>query len=314
MAYVSGLQSQTSQAELEAQSTFSRKGAENLVFTVGQLGLTATNSGPATLALTYVVLRFPNGTVYPLSVSAVIPTGGRASVRGLVPSGVCTPGTATCLSKYNQIVAGNPPGSSVGLVTSLGNSFWYAYSSSLVNWNSITGFPKACPGGQTVNQINTTLTCVSGGAAGFWLKGAVSTSGTGAYSSTGLSVALAANTAYAFTVFTSIEPFFGTEGYNFEVHSLPAGATLVIACTPMSYPTAAVNQPTNCVTSSGTPIALNNNLGFGTSPPIFADPGIWGLVIVGGMAVTLQIDFACTSNCGRVTMQAGSFILAQPVT
>ena len=285
MAYVSSLQSQSSQAEMQAQSLAARRGAESLEFSGGASGLSAINDGPSTLSVQYVVLRFPNGTVYPLVASASLPTGGRLGVQSLIPQEVCAPGSATCLSKYNQIVNGNPPGSTLGVVTSLGNSFWYAYAGS-----------QAQPS-----------TLVS------WVKTGVSTNGLRQYSSTTLSISLSPGTTYAFAAYTAIEPSFGTEYYNFEVHTLPAGASLVIACTPMSYPQGGGNQPTNCVTATGTPIAAVTGFGFGVSPPVFQTPGVFGLVKVGSTGGTLQLDFACTANCGSVMMRAGSYMVAEPV-
>jgi hypothetical protein len=285
MAYASGLQAQASQAQQQAQSTSANRGQESLVFASGGSGLTATNSGPSTLALEYLVLRFPNGTVYLLSASAAIPTGGSASVKGLVPAAVCSPGAATCLSKYNQIVTGNPPGSTVGLVTSLGNSFWYTY----------TAQPQ------------------SPGFLSSWVRATVGTSGKNAFSSTTLAVTLPANAVYSFAAYTAIEPLFGIESYNFEIHSLPPGASLVIACSPMSYPVGGGNQPTNCVTSTGTPIAAYGNLGFGVSPPVYATPGVFGTVQMGGTGGTLQLDFGCIANCGSVFMVAGSYMIAEQV-
>ena len=285
MAYASGLQAQASESELQAQSTASRHGAEVLSFTPLASGLAALNDGPASLAVDYVILRFPNGTVYPVPAAADIPSGGTASVGEMVTAATCSPGTATCLSKYDQIVSGNPPGSSVGVVTSLGNTFWYTYSA-----------PQHQPGA----------------ALSAWVRTDVTTSGKNLYGSTTLAVSLAANTVYTFAAYTAIEPSFGTEDYNFEVHSLPPGAALIIACTPLSYPEGGGNQPTNCVTSTGTPIAGTNSFGFGVSPPVFQTPGIFGTVKVGGTPGTLQIDFACVANCGAVTIKAGSYMTALP--
>ena len=286
MAYTSGLQAQASEAELQAQSTAARHGTEVLSLTPQPSGLTALNDGPASLAVRYVILRFPNGTVYPIQAAEEIPSGGTASVRGLVPGTACSPGSATCLSKYDQIVAGDPPGSSVGVVTSLGNVFWYTYSS-----------PSPQPG----DPLSA------------WVRADVTTAGNGAYGSTSLAVPLAADATYAFTAYTAIEPTLGIERYNFEVHLLPPGATLVIACAPMAYPDGGGNQPTNCVDSAGTPIAAVNNLGFGVSPPVYETPGIFGVVKVGGTGGVLQIDFACVANCGAVTIKAGSYMPVVPL-
>ncbi len=313
MAYAAGVQEQAAAARQSAEENVASRGAESLVFSTGATGLMATDSGPATISVNHVVLRFPNGTVYPIAVSATIPVGGSIQVESLVPAGQCPPGTATCLSKYEEIVAGNPTGSSVGVVTSMGNSFWYVRTASQVSWSSLTGFPQPCPAGQTINQLNITVTCSPGGAMASRVKVSVSTSGTNAYTSSGLALSLGPNTNYVFYAFTAVEPYFGVEEYNFAVHALPAGASLVIACSPMSYPAGGGNQPAHCVTSTGAPVAAVNSLGFGVAPPVFATPGLFGVVTTGAVGGVLQIDFACTANCGGVIMKAGSFIVAQPV-
>jgi hypothetical protein len=313
LAYQSGVQSQASYAQQVAVQEAARRGAESLSFSNTTSGLLATDEGPTSVQVNHVVLKFANGTVYALAASTSIPSGGSTLVQPLIPGGACSPGAASCLSKYRTVVSLKSPGSSVGLVTSMGNSFWYSPAQTQVYWSSLTGFPPACPAGQSVNQINTTVRCVSGGAIGVWAKAPVTTSGTGKYGSTSLGVVLGANGSYAFYAFTALSPSVGNEKYNFEVHSLTAGATLVIACTPMSFPTGGGNQPTNCVSSAGAPIALTNQLAFGVAPPVSTTPGLFGVVTMGATGGTLQIDFACTANCGSVTLKAGSFMLVQPV-
>jgi hypothetical protein len=312
MAYESGLHAQSSQAEQQSLQLRLEKGSEGLGFSTLKSGLWATDTGPAGVSLRYIVLRFPNGTVYPMSSSDTIAAAGRINVRSLVPSRVCSPGMATCLSKYQQIVTGNPADSSVGLVTSMGNSFWYTFAANQVGWSSLTGFPRACPGGESIRQLNTTLTCVAAGPLVSAVRRPVTTVGNGTYLSSTLSVILSANTSYVFYAFTAIRPSFGIEKYNFEIHSLPAGASLALACSPMSYPIGGGNQPTNCVSSTGIPIGATNGLGFGVSPPVYATPGVFGMVSMGGTSGALQIDFACTANCGSVSIEAGSFMLVFP--
>jgi len=109
----------------------------------------------------------------------------------------------------------------------------------------------------------------------------------------------------------AIEPSLGIEYYNFEVHSLPAGATLLIVCAPMADAYSGGNLPTNCVSAPGTPIAAPNTLSFGVSPPVYATPGIFGVVSSGLAGGALRIDFACTYDCGSITMKAGSFMVVQ---
>ena len=261
--------------------------------------------------MNHAVLRYPNGTIYAIPAAVTIPSGGSIPVQTLIPNGVCPPGTATCLSRYHQIVKGNPPGSSAGLVTGLGNTFWFTSQETQVNWDSLVGFPTACPAGEGVAGLNTTLACASAGSLTSWAKAPTSTSGTGKYISTGLAVPLAANLTYAFYAFTVVEPSIGIEYYNFEVHSLSPGASFVIACAPMSDPGGGGNLPTNCVSTAGTPIAAPNTLSFGVAPPVYATPGLFGVVTSGASGTTLEIDFACTGNCGSLTIKAGSFMVVQ---
>jgi len=311
LAYASGLQQQTASAQESALQVASQRGAESLGFVVTTGGLLATNRGPATVNVNHVLLRYPNGTVYSISAAVSIPSGGSTPVQSLVPNGVCPPGNATCASKFFQILAGNPPRSTVGLVTGLGNAFWYARQSGEVDWGSLAGFPPRCPTGEAVSQVNTTLGCAPYGSITSWDRTQISTSRAGEYSPSGLAVNLPANGTFAFYAFTIVEPSIGIERYNFEVHPLPAGASLVIACAPMSDPEGGGNLPTNCVETAGTPIAVQNSLSFGVPPPVYAVPGLFGVVLSGPRGITLQIDFACTSDCGSVTLMAGSFMVAQ---
>jgi hypothetical protein len=311
LAYASGLQQQTAAAQESALHIASQRGAESLALVVTNRGLVATNEGPAAVSVNHVLLKYPNGTTYSIPTAVSIPSGGSTPVQSLVPDSVCSPGTATCRSKYSQILAGNPLGSSVGLLTGLGNAFWYASQNGVVDWSSIVGFPPRCPMGEGVSQVNTTLGCTSEGLATSWDRAQVTTGSAGEYSSTGLAVSVPGNGTFAFYAFTVIEPSIGIERYNFEVHPLPAGASLVIACSPMSDPEGGGNIPTNCVDAAGIPIAKQNSLSFGVTPPVYATPGLFGVVTSGPGGTILQIDFACTSDCGSVSVMAGSFMVVQ---
>ena len=311
LAYASGLQQQTAAAQESALQLASQRGAESLALVVTIEGLQATNEGPATALVNHVLLRYLNGTVYPIPAAVSIPSGGSILVQPLVPSVLCSPGTATCASKYSQILAGNSSGGSVGLVTGLGNTFWYARQNGEVDWGSLVRFPPRCPTGEAVIQVNTTLSCAPGGSITSWDRTRISTGRAGEYSPSGLAVSLPANGTFAFYAFTVIEPSIGVEHYNFEVHPLPDSASLVIVCAPMSDPEGGGSLPTNCVDTAGTPIAAQDSLSFGVAPPVYATPGLFGVVLSGPGGVTLQIDFACTSNCGSITLMAGSFMVAQ---
>ena len=165
LAYVSGLEAQTSQAQLQAQAVAAARAGESLSFGGSQSQLYVQNSGPATVDLNHVVLRYPNGTAYALAAAAVVPTGMQVAVSPLVPPGVCTPGTATCLSKYDAIVAGAAPGASVGVVTSQGNVFWYSPGAGGTAWEKVvyaaSGTWDVPPG---VSQAY--VVCIGGGGGG----------------------------------------------------------------------------------------------------------------------------------------------------
>lgn len=311
LAYASGLQQQTAAAQESALQMASQRGAESIALVITTGGLLATNEGPATASVNHVLLRYPNGTVYSISAAVSIPSGGSAPVQSLVPDVTCSPGAATCASKYSQILEGNPPGSSVGLVTGLGNTFWYTRQNGEVDWRSIVEFPPRCPAGEAVSQVNTTLGCAPEGSITSWDRTQISTGAAGQYSSSGLAVSLPANVTYAFYAFTIVEPTIGIEHYNFEVHPLSAGASLVIACAPMSDAEGGGDIPTDCVDTAGAPIAAQNRLSFGVAPPVYETPGLFGVVSSGPGGTTLQIDFACTGECGSVTLMAGSFMVAQ---
>jgi len=277
-------------------------------------GLLATNEGPSASLVNHVVLRFPNGTAYALAASDSIPSGGAVYVRSMIPNGMCSPGSATCASKYAHIVAGNPAGSSVGILTGSGNTFWFTHQESQFSWSALTSFPSPCPAGKAVSGLNTTLTCTSASSVTSWARVSAATHGTGAYSSTGLSVLLPANGTYAFYVIAATEPAIGIERYNFEVHSLPSGAAVVIACAPLSSALGGGNIPTNCVYSAATPIASNYGFAFGVAPPVYETPGLFGVLTSGPSGSLLGIDFACTFGCGSVSLKPGSFMIVQQLS
>ena len=310
--YISGLQVELSQAQRAAVGEAALHASEDLALGIGPSGLAAFNRGTHTAEVNHVVLKYPNGTAFALAASAVISSGGEAQVASLIPPGDCTPGRATCVSRFAQILAGNPPGSSVGLVTSLGNAFWNTYGEGQVDWSSVTGFPPPCAAGEGVTQLKTAPVCSPLGATAHLLRAPVVTRGEGNFTSTGLVVPLANDTAYVFYAFTSVSPSMGVEGYEFEIRDLPPGADLLIACAPMAYPLGGGNQATECTDSAGTPV--DHPLTFGVRPPVFETPGVFGSVVVGSTPGYLEIDFACVSNCGSVSMNAGSFVVAQPAS
>lgn len=174
-AYMSSLQAQSAQAVQQAQSVAAQKAHELLKYSTPSAGLSATDSGPAATKIIAMILKFENGTVYSLTdppsgsnpafSSVTLSASASALVQSLVPSGTCSApsGTATCLSKYDSIVDGAVAGRSVGLVTSMGNTFWFTPYTSLVKWSLLTSFPPPCPSGQFVSALGVTPTCAPAG-------------------------------------------------------------------------------------------------------------------------------------------------------
>ncbi len=145
LAYMSSVQAQSNQVGQQAQLTVDRKGQESLQYSTGSSGLTLSNAGPATSKVVAILLSYPNGTVYNLNsgstpsfTAVALPANANAPVASMVPSGTCAPGTATCVSRYTAIVA-NPSLGNIGLVTSLGNTFWANPTS--------TTLPNSCTNG-----------------------------------------------------------------------------------------------------------------------------------------------------------------------
>jgi hypothetical protein len=139
--YVASVESQGAQSAAQAQLIVSQKSDEGLGFSSSGGTLTATDTGPSGERLVGMILKFENGTSYlldgassPQFSSTTLQPAGGVSVQQMVPTGVCTPGTATCLSKFNSIVTGQAvAGRGVGLLSSLGNTFWYVPSAAEEN-------------------------------------------------------------------------------------------------------------------------------------------------------------------------------------
>jgi hypothetical protein len=150
LAYMSSVQAQSNQVGQQAQLVVDRKGQENLQYIVGSSGLTLSNAGAATSKVVAMLLSYPNGTVYNLNsgsapsfTAITLPANANALVTPMVPSGTCTPGTTSCLSRYNAIIS-NPGVGNIGLVTSLGNAYW----SNPVS----TSLPNSCGGVGTLSM------------------------------------------------------------------------------------------------------------------------------------------------------------------
>ncbi|QQG49006.1 MAG: hypothetical protein HY247_01435 [archaeon] len=164
--YLSGLQAQSSRAQGQAAQRDSQRAREGIDFGGGPSSLSATNTGAATETEVAMIMKFENGTIYNLNQGSTpvfspvsLTAGGRVLLQPLVPSGTCTPGTATCLSKFNSIVSGGAvPGRELGLVTSLGNVFWYQPSGGSLGQGSGQFFHIGTP--QSTSA--TTWTAIAG--------------------------------------------------------------------------------------------------------------------------------------------------------
>jgi hypothetical protein len=144
--YISGQQAQAEQASSQQQLRLAEHSDELLLYTTPTGGLTATDAGPSSVELVGMVMKFENGTQYLLSRGSTpafqtrsLPQGSALAVASLVPSGRCLPGAESCLSRFDSIVKGTVPGRAVGLLTSLGNVFWFVPSAATVQWSEITG-------------------------------------------------------------------------------------------------------------------------------------------------------------------------------
>jgi hypothetical protein len=306
-AYISGLQAQSSAIGAQAQQNEGRHLLESLSYVVVGSGPTVTNSGGSEVKLVAMLLKFSNGTVYDLNPGSVppfavtyLPASLNIPIQPMVPNGNC--GSSSCLRKYQSIVGNITSGNALGLVTGMGNTFWYP--NSLINWSQLTGFPGSCPPGQSVIQISTALACAaSGGPMTSRVKSdqtlTYSPTGPFGYTPTTLTISISANNVYDFMAFLEVTGIAGATSTNFEIHSLPSGASVLLACGFV------VSSTGGCQTGAGTPIF--------SPQPTNVNPAlleIWGTVSVGGTAGNLQLDFLIPSATS-VTLKAGSFMWAQ---
>ncbi|MBI3858814.1 MAG: hypothetical protein HY296_01025 [Thaumarchaeota archaeon] len=278
-AYMSGLQSQSSQAAEAAQNVVDRKVAEALRFDGGGTSVTAVNTGGSLERFRYVVLRFNNGSAYALQTSAAVPPGSSEPVAQMVPSGTC--GKMQCSQKYNLIATGAAAGA-VGVVTSFGNTYWYS----------------------------PTDPTVSGGVgAYYWTLSRQSTSSTSFVPLTGLAFTGTANSFYRVYVRLGYyQSAINDPGLSFAA-SGPAGAS-VFACGGMEYPDVAPQ----CTSSFNAQVGMTV---FGGDSVIGADycvgatyPCVYGAtidVVFGSSGGTFQLEFK-TAGATTGSVIAGSSI------
>ena len=140
LAYLEGVQTQYNnavQSSLNLQSQHQRESLAYQPLTNGTLYV--QNNGASSSQIVATILRFANGSVYEFPASASVGSSNLLAVAGLIPNSNC--GLSTCLSKYDTILASTDTGNLVGLVTSLGNVFWYGntVTSSLPSQNLKVG-------------------------------------------------------------------------------------------------------------------------------------------------------------------------------
>ena len=140
LAYLEGVQTQYNnavQSSLNLQSQHQRESLAYQPLTNGTLYV--QNNGASSSQIVATILKFANGSVYEFPASASVGSSNLLPVAGLIPSSNC--GLSTCLSKYDTILGSTGTGNLVGLVTSLGNVFWYGNSaaSSLPSQNLNVG-------------------------------------------------------------------------------------------------------------------------------------------------------------------------------
>ncbi len=285
IAYSSALQGEAGAAAGQADQVAALHAQEQVKFVEAASGLEAVDSGPTTVTVNHVIFEYPNGTVYALAASASVPQGGSVQVASLVPSGTCAPGAETCAERYEQIVAGDPPGSSVGILTSLGNTFWYSASAG----------------------------SASGSASYYWTTSLQSTSSTTFVPVTGLQFTGTAGSEYMVSVdigyYQSSET---TPGITLAL-SLPSSSAL-LSCGGVEVP----DVVELCTTSPGTSIGATTFPGDTSFGPNYCSGVSDKCLFVASAMVSFpssgvfQVEWETTGDTGYIV--ANSFISVTLVT
>lgn len=267
IAYVTGLQAQSSKAQVQAESLAAAKGTERLDFRGSGPGLAVENVGGAGVYVNHVVMKFPNGTVLAVPTSSMVPAGGSLGLASIVPQGACPPGNSTCRSRLESILAGEPQGAAVGLLTSLGNTFWF--------------YPGDLPAGSSTSYYRT--------------PSVESTTATSYVAVPGLSFEGAAGASYTVQLSVGFWQSGPTSNPDMFAISVPAGATFMFCggldiATPGTGDVAPLNI---CSHSSGQSLGTTELGGgtcrvqagacefVGTAVVTFAGPGAFQLEFMG---------------------------------
>lgn len=313
-AYMSGVQAQSNQAVQAAQQAAFRKSSELIAFSTPGAGVTVANGGPTALSIISMIIEFENGSVYslgqrstPAFTPVTLPQGANLLLRALVPAGVCKDqsgaGTAACLSKYDATVNNAVAGREVGLVTSMGNVFWYSPSASVVKWSQLTGFPAACAEGQFISALASVPTCTTAAGTAVRVVSNLTNSAYGSWMSA-LSVQLGPNANYVFEAYLSVYST-GSGGWNIKVRALPTGAALQLGC--VVYGLTSVSGNVFCNHKAGVP---PQSSGFGVGQDFIQ---YYGTVTMGSVGGPLEIDFVNFNSPGSTTVVGGSFMLVQRI-
>ena len=286
LALASGLLSLGALALLLADSWAAAKGAERVDFSGGGAALTVENQGGASVDVNHMIFDYANGTVYAVPVSASIPAGGDGKVSSLLPLGPCSAGNETCASRYDSIASGGAPGSSVGVLTSLGNTFWYY------------------PGGGS-----------AGGSPGYYGAGSVeSTTSTSYVGVPGLAFDGGAGQTYVVQFFVGFWQSGPTSNPDMFAVSVPSGTTFLF-CGGIDYstPGASAQPPANaCTYQPGVTLGETEIGGGSCITPTLGCEFVGTAFVTFGAAGAFQLEFK-GMNSFAANVMADSFLVVTQV-
>lgn len=133
------------------------------------------------------------------------------------------------------------------------------------------------------------------------------TPGINGTTSTGLTVALLANTNYVFKYFILYDDTNRTIT-NYQIHALAAGASLIWVSG--RAPSTIANNPDKTKTVAAVTTNILSSI-ISTGPPDLAE--FEGLITVGANATTLQLDGVATNTTDKIA-KAGSWVEVATVT
>jgi hypothetical protein len=281
MAYEAGLESQGAQSQLQADAQAAARGGERVEFSGSASALAAVDLGGTGVVFNHLILDYPNGTVYAVATSAALPAGGGEEVASMVPAGACSPGSETCMSRYDAIVSGAAPGSSVGLLTSLGDTFWYYPGSS------------------------------SGGAPGYYGTGSVeSTTSTTYVGVPGLSFDGASGQTYVVQFYVGFWQSGTSSNPGMFALSAPSGTTFMF-CGGTDFSIAGSNAepPSNvCTSQQGASLGETQTYPGSCTSPSLGCEFLGTAFVTFGPAGTFQLEFEGMSS-GAANVMADSYLV-----